>query len=126
MAKATCPTCHRSDGNVNPSLIKYNRVFYLFWQLLTYILLLLPSGLGTRNSKSHEVSLASIHNTAAVCKICSFIQESLACDVTTPNKDDISYESAMVRVDDEGLPGLRITGQWQGALVVEIYKPGKF
>jgi hypothetical protein len=36
---------------------------------------------------------------------------------------DELYESAVVRVDEWGL---RFTGQWQGALVIEIYKSGEF
>jgi len=36
--------------------------------------------------------------------------------------DRSEYEAAMVRVEDGGL---RFTGQWQGALVVEVYDAGK-
>ena len=95
MAKNPCPSCHRSEG-----------------------------GLHARGGKSEsrEVSLASIHSAALSCNLCSFVQQLLARDVTTPKKDDISYESAKVQVDDDGR---RFTGQWQGALVIEIYTPSK-
>jgi hypothetical protein len=96
MAKYQCPTCHRSEGDLRPRSGK---------------------------SESREVSLASIHSAALGCKLCSFVQQLLARDVTTPKKDDGSYSSAKMRVDDDGL---RFTGQWQGALVIEIYAPSKF
>ena len=70
-------------------------------------------------SESREVSLANFHIAALNCRLCSFVQQ---LDVTTPKKDDSSYESAKVRVDDNGL---RFTGQWQGALVIEIYPASK-
>ena len=75
---------------------------------------------GDENSEPREVSLASIQSAAASCSLCRFVQEQLEQDDTTPKKDDSSYEIAKVRVQDDGL---RFTGQWQGALVVEIYKP---
>jgi hypothetical protein len=90
-----CPVCLRSEGDLHPSDGK---------------------------SESREVSLASIHSAAVDCSLCSFVQKLLEQDETTPKKYDSSYESAMVRVEDDGL---RFTGQWQGALVVEIYKPCK-
>lgn len=96
MAKVPCPTCHRSEGNLHP---------------------------GVGKSESREVSLASIHSAALGCNLCSFVQQLLSQDLTTPTKGDSSYDSAKVRVDDDGL---RFTGQWQGALVIEIYAPGKF
>jgi hypothetical protein len=96
MAKYQCPICDRSEGDLRP---------------------------GSGKSESREVSLASIHSAALSCKLCSFVQQVLARDVTTPKKDDGSYGSAKVRVDDDGL---RFTGQWQGALVIEVYSPSKF
>jgi hypothetical protein len=93
MAKNLCPVCLRSEGDLEPRKEK---------------------------SEPREVSLASIQRAAARCSLCSFVQELLEQDKTTPKKDDSSYESAMVRVEDHGL---RFTGQWQGALVVEVYKP---
>jgi hypothetical protein len=96
MAKIPCPTCHRSEGDLHPRVEK---------------------------TESREVSLASIHNAALGCNLCSFVQQLLAQDLTTPNKCHSSYDSAKVRVDDDGL---RFTGQWQGALVIEIYTPSKF
>lgn len=122
MAASLCSTCHRFEGSLNPRPVVYNIVFYPFWLLVNYILQL---SYGNSNSESREVSLASIHSTATSCKVCSFVQESLARDKTTPKKIDSSYGNAKVRVEDDGLPGLRFTGQWQGALVVEIYTPGR-
>jgi hypothetical protein len=98
MDKKICPTCYRSEGDLHP---------------------------GGGKSESREVSLASIDSAAAAdCSLCFFVKELLARDKTTPEnkKDDNSYESAKVRVDGNGL---RFTGQWQGALVTEIYSPGK-
>lgn len=96
MATIPCPTCHRSGGDLHPRVGK---------------------------SKSREVSLASIQSAALGCNLCSFVKQLLAQHVMTPKKGDSSYESAKVRVDDDGL---KFTGQWQGALVIEIYAPSKF
>lgn len=95
MAKNLCSVCLRSSGDFQH---------------------------GDENSEPREVSLASIQSAAASCSLCGVVQEQLEHDDTTPKKDDSSYESAKVRVQDDGL---RFTGQWQGALVVEIYKPCK-
>ncbi len=95
MVKNLCPVCLRSPGNFQH---------------------------GDENSDAREVSLASIQSAAASCSLCRVIQEQLELDDTTLREDDGSYESAKVRVQDDGL---RFTGQWQGALVVEIYKPCK-
>ena len=99
MDKKRCPTCYRFEGNLHPENGK---------------------------SESREVSLASIDSAAAAdCSLCFFVKQLLARDKTTPEnkKNDSSYESAKVRVDNNGL---RFTGQWQGALVAEIYACGKF
>jgi len=98
MNKRICPTCFRSEGDLH------------------------PKG-GKRESR--EVSLTSIDSAAAAdCNLCLFVKQLLARDKTTPEnkKDDSSYQSAKVRVDDNSL---RFTGQWQGALVIEIYARSK-
>ncbi len=77
---------------------------------------------GDEKSEPREVSLASIQSAAADCSLCCVVQEQLEKDATTPKKDDDSYAIAKVRVQDDGL---RFTGQWDGALVVEIYQPCK-
>jgi hypothetical protein len=90
-----CPVCLRSEGDFQH---------------------------GDEQSEPREVILASIQSAAADCSLCCFVQEQLEKDATTPKKDDDSYAIAKVRVQDDGL---RFTGQWQGALVVEIYQPCK-
>lgn len=74
-------------------------------------------------SKSRDVSLSSLQASASSCKICTFVQTLLAQDITTPNIDNPLYPNSMVRVDENGL---RFTGQWQGALVIEVYKTGRY
>jgi len=97
MAQNTCSTCRRSSVDLGP---------------------------GHGLSGTHEVSLSSLHYSASSgCSLCAFVRELLAQDVTTPKADDMSYQSVKVRVDEWGL---RFTGQWQGALVIEIYRPGRF
>ncbi len=96
MAKNPCPTCRRSDGDLRRR---------------------------REDIESREVSLASIHSTALGCSLCYFVQQLLAQDLTTPKKDDGLYEVAKVRVEEDGL---RFTGQWQGALVIELYSPSNF
>lgn len=96
MAKAVCPICHRSEGDLHP---------------------------GSGQSESREVSLANIQSAAEKgCSLCSFVKKLLEQDNTTPKKEESEYEDAVVRVEDDGL---RFTGQWQGALVIEIYQPRK-
>ena len=96
MAKTVCPTCLRSEGDLHP---------------------------GEGTSETREVSLASIQRTVERgCSLCSFVRQLLEQDETTPRKDGSEYESAMVRVEDDGL---RFTGQWQGALVIEVHQPRK-
>ncbi|KAG4441388.1 hypothetical protein IFR05_003145 [Cadophora sp. M221] len=72
-------------------------------------------------SESREVCLRSLHASTLTCKICAFVQEVLSLDPTTPNVVDESYDSARIKVDDGGL---RFTGQWQGAMVIEVYQAG--
>jgi hypothetical protein len=76
---------------------------------------------GQGKSESREVSLAAIQSAAEDCSLCSFVK-GLIEDGTTREMDRSEYEDAMVRVEDEGL---RFTGQWQGALVVEVYEAGE-
>lgn len=96
MARNLCPSCRRFEGDLRP---------------------------GDGKSESREVSLASIQSTAENgCSLCSFVKQLLEQDNTTPKKGSSEYESAMVRVEDHGL---RFTGQWQGALVIEVYQPRK-
>lgn len=94
MAEEICSTCRRCDGDLEPR-----------------------SGEG----ESRDVSLLSIHASASSCKICAFVYTLIRQDTTTPNVDHEFYPSSMVRVDEGGL---RFTGQWQGALVIEVYKEG--
>lgn len=90
-----CSTCHRRNGSPDPL---------------------------TEPSEVRAVSLRSLDGSALTCEICAFVQEVLSLDPTTPEKTDESYESSTLKVEDGGL---RFTGQWQGALVIEIYKNGR-
>lgn len=95
MLEHICITCQRREGDLEPRPGK---------------------------GESREVSLSSIHASATSCKLCKFVQELLERDATTPKVEDPSYQRAIVRVDEWGL---RFTGQWQGALVIEVYKVGQ-
>ncbi len=96
MAGKICSTCQRCNGDVEPRF---------------------------GASRSRDISLASLDASAASCEICGFVHNLLEQDMTTPNIGDSLYQSSMVRVDEDGL---RFTGQWQGALVIEVYKTGMY
>ncbi len=90
-----CPACLRAEGDLRPD---------------------------EAISEKGEASLAIIQNAAEDgCKLCSFVKGMIEDD-TTRAMDRNEYEDAMVRVEDGGM---RFTGQWQGALVVEVYDAGK-
>jgi hypothetical protein len=95
MDQTICSTCQRSGGDLAP---EHGVV------------------------KTRDVSLSGFHHSAVGCSLCAFVQKLLAEDPTTPLLGDPEYEYSMIRVDEWGL---RFTGQWQGALVVELYKPGE-
>lgn len=91
-----CPSCLRQDGDLHPI---------------------------SSSSDIREVSLTTIQSAAEECTLCFFVQYLLQKDETTPKTGESEYESARVRVEDGGL---KFTGQWQGALVMEIYRAGEF
>ena len=94
--KTLCPACLRAEGDLRP---------------------------GQGRSESREISLVDFQSAAeAGCSLCSFVK-NLIEDETTRAMDRSEYEDAMVRVEDGGL---RFTGQWQGALVVEVYDAGEY
>lgn len=74
---------------------------------------------------SYEVTLATIHKAALIscCRVCGFVKDVLAKDTTTPKVGEALYRDARVKVNEGGLI---FTGQWQGALVTEIYSVSKF
>jgi hypothetical protein len=93
--KNLCPACLRAKGDLRPD---------------------------EAISERGEVSLAWIQNAAEDgCKLCYFVKGMIEDD-TTQAMDRNEHEDAMVRVEDGGM---RFTGQWQGALVVEVYDAGK-
>ena len=98
VSQNTCPTCQRIGGDLEPQQ-------------------------GLAGSKTYDVSLSSLHDSASSCTVCAFVQNLLAQDPTTPGLDDSTHMTSMLRVDEWGL---RFTGQWQGALVIEVYKPGNY
>jgi hypothetical protein len=57
--------------------------------------------------------------SALNCESCGFIAALLDEEGTTPMDED---QTATIRVDNGGR---RFTGQWHGALVTELYEPGK-
>lgn len=97
MSKIVCPVCLRAEGDLQP---------------------------GDGKSESREVSLASVQSAAASgCSICSFVNDLINEDESVRKMDEREYDTTMVRVEDDGL---RFTGQWQGALVIEIFKSSRY
>ncbi|KAH7418998.1 heterokaryon incompatibility protein-domain-containing protein [Cadophora sp. MPI-SDFR-AT-0126] len=94
MRGGPCSTCHRQNASLEPL---------------------------AEPNEAREVSLRSLHGSALTCKICAFVQGILSLDPTTPRKIDDLYETSRIKVE---CGGLRFTGQWQGALVIEVYKAG--
>jgi len=96
MAVTICPTCNRSRNDLEQR---------------------------DETSQSREVSLSHLQDSSTSCRICGFVHSLLEHDLTTPKLDNPAYLTDKVRVENGGL---KFTGQWQGALVTEIYKAGNY
>ena len=96
-SKPLCPVCLRAEGDLSP--------------------------VQGENESRREVNLVAIQRAGeGGCNLCSFVK-NLIEDETTRAMDRSEYGDAMVRIEDGGL---RFTGQWQGALVVEVYDAGEY